>query len=287
MKERAALALALCLVLRGTVIPAQSEKVAFRFGPPSGTALTYTVNGQVSVSGKDFVGKDLTLDASSQGDIRLSVMNSGQDTVLAGLTTSGIEVRAQMPGQTQSQTLRTTEGKALEVVFNRAGKVMDIRNPEALAQQNVLNFSIPQILRDYFPAFPVEPAGPGDAWRENRRLTIPFQGLELQIDMTIEYTLNDILPSPDGRKAVVSAVYTVTVSGSRDLGNGSTGVFEGKGQGTGYLDFLLDRGYFTEYRVDFRTDAAFVAKQGAKRLLEMPFTFSVLAEVNLISNTRP
>jgi hypothetical protein len=286
MKKRAALAWVLCLLLEGTVFPAQSEKVSLRFGPPSGTGLTYTVNGQVSVSGKDFFGKDLTLDASSQGDIRLSVMNSGQDTVLAGLTTSGIEVRAQMPNETQSQTLRTAEGKVLEVVFNRAGKVMDIRNPEALAQQNVLNFSIPQILRDYFPSFPAQPVGPGDQWRENRRLTIPFQGLELQINLAVEYTLNDILPSPDGRKVVVSTVYTVAVSGSRDLG-GSTGVFEGKGQGTGYLDFLVDRGYFTEYRVDVRTEAAFVAKQGTKRLLEMPFSFSVLAEVNLISNTKP
>jgi len=286
MKKRATFAAALCLLLGGLLSTAQSEKVALRFGPPAGAGLTYTINGQVNVSGKDFFGKDLTLNADSQGDIRLSVMNSSQDTVRAGLTTSGIEVRAQQSNQTQSQTLSTVGGKALEVVFNRTGKVMDIRNPEALAQQNVLNFSIPQILRDYFPAFPAEPVGPGDQWRENRRLTIPFQGLDLQIDLAIEYTLNDILPSPDGRKAVVSAVYTVGVSGSRDLGE-SMGVFEGKGQGTGYLNFLVDRGYFTEYRLDFRTDAAFVAKKGTKRLLEMPFTFSVLAEVNLISNTRP
>jgi hypothetical protein len=266
--------------------PAQSEKVVLQFGPPPGSGLTYTVNGQVNVSGKDFFGKDLTLDASSQGDIRFSVMTSSRDSVLAGLTTSGIEVRAQLPDQTQSQTLRTVEGKSLEVVFNRSGKVMDVRNPDVLDQQNVLNFSIPQILRDYFPAFPVQPVGPGDQWRETRRLSIPFQGLELQINLVIDYTLNDVLPSSDGRKAMVSAVYTVGVTGSRDLG-GQTGVFEGKGQGTGYLNILVDRGYFTEYRVDLRTDAAFVVKKGTKRLLEMPFAFSILAEVNLIGNTRP
>jgi hypothetical protein len=286
MRKRAALAWVLCLLLRGASSPAQSEKVALRFGPATGTGLTYSINGQVNVTGKDFFGKDLTLDANSQGDLRLNVLNSGRDTVLAGLTTSGIDVRTQTRDQSQSQTLRTAEGKALEVVFNRTGKVMEIRNPDVLAQQNVLNFSIPQILRDYFPAFPAEPVGPGDQWRENRRLTIPYQGLELQIDLAIEYTLNDIMPSPDGRKALVSAVYTVGVSGSRDLGE-SMGVFEGKGQGTGYLNFLVDRGYFTEYRLDFRTDAAFVAKKGAKRLLEMPFSFAVLAEVNLISNQRP
>ena len=286
MRKRAALAWVLCRVLRGASFPAQSEKSALLFGPATGTALTYSINGQVNVTGKDFFGKDLTLDANSQGDLRLNVMNSGRDTVLAGLTTSGIDVRTQTRDQSQSQTLRTADGKALEVVFNRTGKVMEIRNTDVLAQQNVLNVAIPQILRDYFPAFPAEPVGPGDQWRENRRLTIPYQGLELQIDLAIEYTLNDIMPSPDGRKALGSAVYTVGVSGSRDLGE-SMGVFEGKGQGTGYLNFLVDRGYFTEYRLDFRTDAVFVAKNGAKRLLEMPFSFSVLAEVNLIANQRP
>jgi hypothetical protein len=39
--------------------------------------------------------------------------------------------------------------------------------------------------------------------------------------------------------------------------------------------------------LDFRTDAAFVVKQGQKRLNEWPFSFAMLAEVNLISNTHP
>ena len=286
MRKRAALAWVLCLLLRGASFPAQSEKVALRFGPATGTGLTYSINGQVNVTGKDFFGKDLTLDADAQGEIRLSVMNSSNDSVLAGLTTPGIQVRAQLPDRTQSQTLRTLEGKSLEVSFNRTGKVMDIRNPEALAQENVLNFSIPQILRDYFPVFPALPVGPGDQWRESRRITLPFQGLELQVTLAIEYTLNDILPSADGRRAVVSAVYTVSISGSRDLG-GSMGVFEGQGSGTGSLVFLIDRGYFTEYRLDLRTEAAFVVKNGAKRLFEAPFSFSLLADVNLIGNTRP
>jgi len=286
MKKIVPLAAAICLLLPSVLSPGQAEKVSLRFGPQSGTALTYSINGQVNVSGKDFFGKDLTLDGDAQGEIRLSVMNSSNDSVLAGLTTPGIQVRAQLPDRTQSQTLKTLEGKTLEVAFNRSGKVMDIRNPDALAQENILNFSIPQILRDYFPVLPAQPVGPGDQWRETRRITLPFQGLELQVNLAIEYTLNDILPSPDGRRAIVSAVYTVSVSGSRDLGE-SMGVFEGQGSGTGSLNFLVDRGYFTEYRLDIRTEAAFVAKKGNKRLLEMPFSFSLLADVNLIGNTLP
>ncbi|MGZ4886755.1 MAG: hypothetical protein ACXVJK_03395, partial [Candidatus Aminicenantales bacterium] len=140
MKRFVPLAVAVCFLLPAVLSPGQPDKVSIRFGPQSGAALTYSINGQVNVSGKDFFGKDLTLDADAQGEIRLSVMNSSNDSVLAGLTTPGIQVRAQLPDRTQTQTLKTLEGKSLKVSFNRTGKVMDIRNPEALAQENVLNF---------------------------------------------------------------------------------------------------------------------------------------------------
>lgn len=286
MKKRAAFAGALCLLLSTSLSPAQEGKMALQFGPPVGTVLTYNISGQVNVSGKNLLGQDLSLNADSQGDIRFAVTALTQDAVRAALTSSGIDVRVQLPDKTQSQTLKTLEGKALEVVFNRTGKVMDIRNPEALAQETILNFSIPQILRDYFPTFPTQPVSAGDQWRESRRLTIPFQGLDLQVNLTIDYTLSDIVPTTDGREAVVSAVYTVNVSGTKDLGD-STGVFEGKGSGTGFVNFLADRGYFTEYRLDFKTDASFVVKKGDKRLLEWPFSFFVIADVNLTGAQTP
>ena len=283
MKNRAVLGPILCLFFWTTLSPAQLEKVALRFGPQAGAGLTYSLTGQVNVAGKDLLGKDLALDADAQGEIHFAFRNPGRDTVQASLTSPGIQVHAQIPDRSQTQTLRTREGKALEVVFNRTGKVVDIRNPEALEQENVLNFSIPQLLRDYFPAFPAQPVGPGDQWRESRRLTVPYQGLEVQVDLIIDYTLNDILPTPEGRKAIVSAAYTAKVSGAKDLGD-TMGTFEGKGAGMGFLNFLVDRGYFTEYRLDFKTDAAFVMRKGAKRLFEWPFTFSVLAEINLVAS---
>ncbi len=286
MKRRLVLVGALCLLISSSLSPAQEEKVALQFGPSVGTALTYNVTGQVNVSGKNLLGQDIGLNADSQGDIRFAVTALTLDAVRASLTSPGIDVRVQLPDKTQSQTLRTLEGQALDVVFNRTGKVMDIRNPEALAQQDILNFSIPQILRDYFPTFPTQPVGPGDQWRESRRLSIPFQGLDLQVILTVDYTLNDIVPTNDGREAVVAAAYTVSVSGTKDLGD-STGVFEGKGSGTGFVNFLADRGYFTEYRLDFRTDASFVVKKGDKRLLEWPFSFSVMADVNLAGIQAP
>jgi len=264
----------------GTVLAGQ-EKTALQFAPAAGATLAYSLNGQVNVDGKNLAGKDIALNATSQGEIRFLVQTSGRDTVRAALTTPGIDVQIQGADQNVSQSLKTQAGKALIVVFNRTGKVMDILNTDVLTQQALMNFSIPQILRDYFPTFPAQPVAPGDQWRESRRITIPFQGLDVQVDLSIDYVLNDILPSPDGRKAVIAATYTARVSGAKNLGQ-TDGVFEGRGTGTGFLNVLVDRGYFTEYHIDFKTDAAFVMKQGAKRLFEWPFTFSVMAEVNLL-----
>ncbi len=273
------------LALLALSLPGQ-DKVTLRFGPAEGSRLTYSLSSVVNVDGKNLLGKDLALNADSRGEIRLLARPSSRDTVRADLTTPGIDVSIRLPERVISQKLGTADGQALEVVFNRTGKVESIRNPEAVGSGNPFNVSIPQILRDYFPAFPVQPVGRGEFWTEKRRLSIPFQGLDLRIDLDITYTLDDILPGADGRTAYVSAVYRVTVSGARDLGD-TQGVFEGQGQGSGTLRIEVDKGWFSEYRIDFRTDAAFVMKKGADRLAEFPFGFSAFAELVLIQAQGP
>jgi hypothetical protein len=279
------LALAALALSQAPPLPGQ-EKYTFRFAPAEGTALTYTLSSVVNVDGKNFLGKDLALNADSRGEVRLLAMPSGRDTVRADLTSPGIDVNIRLPEKVLSHKLGTTGGQALEVVFNRTGKVETIRNPEVVGSGNPFNISLPQILRDYFPAFPVLPVGRGESWTENRRLTIPFQGLDLQIDLVIDYTLDDVLPADEGRQAYVSAVYRVTVSGAKDLGD-TQGVFEGTGGGAGSMRFMLDKGWFSEYRLDFKTDAAFVVKKGADRLLEFPFSFSAFAEILLLNVQAP
>jgi hypothetical protein len=273
--------------LAALILPlASQEKVTLRFGPAEGTRLTYSLSSVVNVDGKNFLGKDLALNADSRGEIRLLAKPSSRDTVRADLTTPGIDVNIRLPDRVLSQKLGTAEGEALDVVFNRTGRVESIRNPEVIGSGNPFNISIPQVLRDYFPAFPVEPIARGDSWNESRRLTIPFQGLDLQVNLAITYTLDDILPADDGRLAIISAVYRVTVSGSKDLAD-TQGVFEGEGAGAGSLKVNVEKGWFSEYRVDFKTDAAFVMKKGADRLAEFPFSFAAFAEVVLLYAQAP
>jgi len=273
------------LAVGPVLLPAQ-DKIALRFGPAEGTLLTYSLSSVINVDGKNFLGVDLGLNADSRGEIRLLAKPSARDTVRAELTSPGIDVNIRLPEKVISQKLGATTGEALEVVFNRTGKVESIRNPEIIGGGNPFNVSIPQILRDYFPAFPAEPVGRGESWVETRRLTIPFQQLDLQVNLAITYTLDDILPADDGRLALISATYKVTVSGAKDLGD-SQGVFEGEGAGAGSLQVHVDRGYFSEYRIDFKTDAAFVMKKGNDRLAEFPFSFSAFAEVVMINVQAP
>jgi hypothetical protein len=276
------------LLAGGPVLAAgqDQEKIALRFGPAEGTLITYSLSSVINVDGKNFMGVDLGLNADSRGEIRLLAKPSSRDTVRTDLTSPGIDVNIRLPEKVISQKLGATKGQALEVVFNRTGKVESILNPEVLGGGNPFNVSIPQLLRDYFPAFPAEPVGRGESWIESRRLTIPFQGIDIQVNLAITYTLDDILPADDGRLAIISAVYKVSVSGAKDLGD-AQGVFEGEGAGAGSLQVHVDKGYFSEYRVDFKTDAAFVMKKGQDRLAEFPFSFSAFAEIVLIGVQAP
>ena len=255
-----------------------AEKTVLRFAPAVGTRLGYNFEGLVTVGGKDLLGRDLSLTAVSRGELHFGVQASTRDTVRARLTSPGLEIRVQVPDRTLTETLKTRDGQALEVVFGPTGRVEEIRNPDALSRGKILNFSLSQILTDYFPVLPAEAVSPGDGWSESRRMTIPFQEFELLVDLKAHYVLNEIALLAEGRKALISAVFSVSVSGRQGLGD-SVGIFEGGGTGTGLLHFLLERGVFSEYRVDFKTDAAFVVKRGEERLLEQPFVLSVLAHI--------
>ncbi|MBN2264319.1 MAG: hypothetical protein JW775_00765 [Candidatus Aminicenantes bacterium] len=267
-------------------LPAGQDRVSLHFAPAQGSLLHYSLSSVINVDGKNLLGNNLALNADSRGEIRLFAKATARDTVGTELTSPGLDVNIRLPDKVMSQKLGTTGEEPLEVVFNRTGKVESIRNPEAVGGNNPFNISLPQILRDYFPVFPAEPVGRGESWSETRRLTIPFQGLDLQVNLAITYTLDDILPAADGRLAYVSAVYKVTVSGSKDLG-GSRGIFEGVGAGAGSLQIQVDKGWFSEYRIDFTTDASFVMVQGEDRLAEFPFSFSAFAEVVLINAQAP
>ena len=107
------LVLALALLLTSS-LPAGQDKVALRFGPIEGSRLTYSVSSVINVDGKNFMGKDLALNADSRGEIRLLARASTRDTVRADLTTSGIDINARLPDRVISRKLGTTRDEPFE-----------------------------------------------------------------------------------------------------------------------------------------------------------------------------
>ena len=197
-----------------------------------------------------------------------------------GLTTPGIQVEVQTHEGQQLHSLKTEANQALQATFDTRGKLQEIHNIEALNREKVMNISLVQILRDFFPVLPGKPVSIGDVWKDNRRTKIPFQEIDVEVFIETTYALQNVLPSAVGDVAVISMDYEVTLSGSKNLGEWS-GSFEGKGTGGGLLNFLIQRGCFQEFEADHQTKAAFVIKKEGKTLTEWPFHLSVFASAIL------
>jgi hypothetical protein len=105
--------------------------------------------------------------------------------------------------------------------------------------------------------------------------------MNLAVELDIMFLLNLLLPSPDGRLALNSATYSVTLSGSQNLKE-AFGSFEGKGVGSGNLNVLVDRGYFTQYRLDYNINGTMVVRGAGTKLLEWPVTLSATADFSLL-----
>lgn len=252
------------------------QKFPLLFSPSVGDQLIYMLNTSVHAEGKDFSGKDLSLSLTASGKISLDVKRTVRDRVFIGMTTPGIHVEAQTPTGLQRSSLKTNQNMALQAAFDPRGSVREIHNLTALNRAKVMNISLVQILRDYFPVLPGRPVSIGEIWIDNKRINIPFQEIDLEVSIETKYTLQNVIPSVEGELAVISMDYEVRLSGSKNLGEW-TGSFEGKGTGGGLLNFLIQRGCFQEFRADYQTEAALVIKKEGEAFMEWPFQLSVFA----------
>jgi hypothetical protein len=146
-----------------------------------------------------------------------------------------------------------------------------------------MNFSILEVLRNFMPSYPERPLALGDSWTDHKRMAVPFEGMNLTVEVEIMFRLDAVTPSAQGRLGFVSAAYTVRLSGARSLESAS-GVFKGQGTGSGSLSLLLDAGYFTEYRLDYSVDGTMAIRQGETDLAAWPFTLAVNASLTLLES---
>jgi hypothetical protein len=231
--------------------------------------------------GQSFLGKSLTLSAQADGEIDVFIRQVATDGVFAELSSPGIRIFLQTLGRQDEFTLKNPPDSPVQMTFDRAGRIRDIKNVETLEDQNPMNFSILEVLRNYWPAFPDRPLSVGESWPDHKRLVVPFQGMSLIIELEITFTLNAVVPAPEGRLALVTAAYTATLSGDREV-EGFRGSFEGRGSGSGYLSFQIDGGTFSEYRLDYAIDGAMVMRKAESKVVEWPFQLTAEASLLLL-----
>ncbi len=256
------------------------EKFSLVFSPSTGDQLIYTINTSIQAEGKDLSGKDISLGVTASGEISFDVKRKVRDRVFTSLTTPGIQVEVQTLEERQQYSLSTQADMALQASFDPRGSLYEIHNLKAINREKVMNISISQILRDYFPVLPGKPVSIGDIWIDNKSFDIPFQEIDLEVQIETKYALQNVIPSAEGDVAVITMDYEVRLSGSKNLGEWTSN-FEGKGEGGGLLNFLIPRGCFQEFRAEYQTKGALVIKQNEKPLLEWPFHLSISASALL------
>jgi len=257
------------------------EKFNLRFSPPPGQTLVYNLQTRMDSEGEGFLGKSLTLSAQADGEISVFVRQVARDSVFADLSSPGIRIFLQSPGRQNEFTLKNSPDSPVRVTFDRTGRIRDIRNVETLEKQNPLNFSILEVLRNYWPSFPERSLSLGESWPDHKRFVVPFQGMNLTIELEINFTLNSVVPSPNGRLAFITAAYTATLSGDRQVED-YRGSFEGSGTGTGSLNFQIDSGTFSEYRLDYVINGAMVMRKAESEVAQWPFQLTANAGLLLL-----
>jgi hypothetical protein len=276
-----AVPLFVCLVtcLAVQTPPPPTHKLVF--SPPAGTTLVYSLTSRMSSEGKSFLGDSLTLGSQADGELDLFIRQKSSDSVFVDLSSPGIRVAIQVLDRQTEYNLDAPADDPVRMVLDQTCRVRSIGNADRLEERNPMNFSVLDVLRNSLPALPDRPVSPGDTWQDHKRLQIPFQGMRLLVEIETTFELRGVSPTPEGELALVATAYSVRLSGSKEIENVSGG-FEGQGAGTGTLNFLVDKGYFSDYRLDYRIDGDMVVGRGETRLAEWPFTLTQSAALTLL-----
>ncbi len=258
-----------------------AEKIKIRFSPSVGEKLKYQLDSVIKSSGANLLGNDMSMNAASNGTIMLNIQRVTGNNVYTELMSDDLRATVQSPVDTRSIDLVTKEGKGLKIVFDRSGKVSEIGNMTALQRQNLMNFSMVQIIRNYFPVFPDKPVEVGDKWNDNMKMTVPFQGMQVIVLLNTTYTLDSVVNTQNGREASISCDYTVSLGGKRNYAQGEA-VFTGNGSGTGFIHYLVGKGYFTEYRLNYEIAANVEIKNKTTTFMSIPIELTAEAMLQLI-----
>jgi hypothetical protein len=257
------------------------QKFLLTFSPSVGDSFHYLLNSSFTAAGKDFHGKDITLEGSASGELLFTIKRNIPNLVAAAATTPGIRMETKQSGLSQDYILKTKDREAVRVSFNHQGGVTQVHNLGALNTKRIGAMSFDQIIREYLPTLPDKAAAIGETWSDSQTITIPFMDIELEVMLNRDYVLLSVMPTADGDVAVISITYLVKLSGSRNREDW-TGGFEGQGTGEGSLLYNIRRSCIQQLNVEYGTEANLIIRRKDQPILKQPFRLSATASFMLI-----
>jgi hypothetical protein len=257
------------------------QKFPLTFSPTVGDIFRNQLNSSLTATGKDFQGKDITLEASASGELLFTIKRNIPNLVAVAVTTPGIRVETKEFEVSQNYSLKTKEPKAVRVSFNHSGNVTQVHNLEALNTKRIGNMSFEQILREYLPSLPNKDVAIGETWNDSQTITYSFMEIDLDVLLNRNYVLLSVMPAGDGDVAVIAITYAVKLSGSKNWEDW-TGGFEGRGTGRGSLLYNIRRSCIQQFNMEYGTEAALIISRKDQPILKQPFRLSATATFTLM-----
>lgn len=254
------------------------QKYPLTFTPTAGENFHYQIHTSLAVEGKDFQGKDLTLEGSVSGKLTFAIKRNIPNLIATAVTTPGIHVELKKLESIRSSTLKTNEPGAVRLSFNHRGEVTELYNLDALSTKWIGILSFEQLLREFLPTLPDKLTTVAETWSDSKTIKISLQEIDLEVMMNRKYSLLSVFPSEDGNVAAVSITYAITLSGSKNWEDWTAG-FEGQGSGTGFLLYNIRLSCIREFNAEFGTKGALVIRKKDQPILEHPFNLSVSASM--------
>lgn len=257
------------------------QKFSLSFSPTVGDIFRYQLNSSLAVAGKDFQGKDITMEGSASGELLFTIKRNIPNLVAAAVTTPGIQMETKEFELSRSSILKTRDPEAVRISFSHRGGVTQVHNLEALNTKWIGNISFDQILREYLPTLPDKAVAVGETWSDSQTMRIIFQKIDLDVLLIRDYILLSVMPAGDGDVAIISITYAVKLSGLKNWGDW-TGGFEGQGTGKGSLLYNIRRSCIQQFNVEYGTEADLIIRKKDQPVLKQPFRLSVTASFTLI-----
>ncbi len=280
MEMRACLAMA-ALLLSAPPVPSlkpaasapQRSSAVLAFAPAAGTVLTYDFTCLVNSSAVSFGGRELPFQAVSRGVLRLAVGSSRDGLTDVRLTSPGIEVSYNAGGREDGYRLFVSDENPVRLTLSRSGRIVSSRNGEALEKRNRADFSILDMIGFCFPALPDAPRQVGEGWTDKRRLSFPFQGMKIGVDLVLPFQVRDLGAGSDPI-AALTAEPIVTLSGKGSLSDLGMAI---EGTGTGRLDlrYAIAGSVIEDYRLQAQVQGSMTSRSEGATVFRFPLRLNL------------